>query len=247
LKYKNDIASEFGFDAPSAILSNCAAQTDAYSLTHALHQYGIKGGLSVYERTCIAYIKHEKNAVELKTDDGYNIHARKLIYATGYEAVNYIDKKIVSLHTTYATASESFTEKSSLWKDDVLIWNTADPYLYMRTTKDKRIITGGRDEHFITAAKRDGLISKKTNQLKKDFQSLFPAIDYKPEFSWAGVFGKTKDGLPYIGSYNKTPNGFFALGFGGNGITFSVIAAKIIADIITNGESENESLFSFDR
>jgi len=37
------------------------------------------------------------------------------------------------------------------------------------------------------------------------------------------------------------------LGFGGNGITFSVIAAEIIRDMITGKRNKDASLFSFDR
>jgi glycine/D-amino acid oxidase-like deaminating enzyme len=69
----------------------------------------------------------------------------------------------------------------------------------------------------------------------------------KPEFSWAGTFGSTEDGLPFIGTYKKLPHSLFALGFGGNGITFSVVAAEIIADIIKGRSNKNIPLFSFGR
>jgi glycine/D-amino acid oxidase-like deaminating enzyme len=83
--------------------------------------------------------------------------------------------------------------------------------------------------------------------LAKDFCKLFPGLVFKPEFSWAGTFGSTRDGLPFIGTYKKLPHSLFALGFGGNGITFSVIAAEIIADIIKRRTNKNIKLFSFDR
>ena len=128
-----------------------------------------------------------------------------------------------------------------------MLWNTADPYLYMRVTKDNRIMVGGRDEDFYSPAKRDRLIKKKTAQLKKDYMKLFPAIDFKPEFSWAGTFGSTKDSLPYIGTYSKTPHTYYALGFGGNGITFSLIAAQLITDMIKGKKNKDASLYAFDR
>jgi glycine/D-amino acid oxidase-like deaminating enzyme len=57
------------------------------------------------------------------------------------------------------------------------------------------------------------MIDKKTRLLKNDFSKLFPKIDIIPEYSWAGTFGSTKDALPYIGTYAKTPHTFYALGF----------------------------------
>ena len=244
---KSSIKHEFGFSSPCAILSEVAAVTDSYLLTHQLLQHNISKGLRVYDRTKAVSINHNKSNVKLRTEESCFIYAKKIVYATGYEVVNFISKPIVKLTTTYATASESFNTPQKLGKNNSVIWNTASPYLYMRTTKDNRIIVGGRDEEFFSHIKRDRLIPQKTKQLKRDFTKMFPTISFKPEFSWAGVFDSTKDGLPYIGAYKQLPNSFFALGFGGNGITFSQIAGELIAALIKGRKNKDIELFSFDR
>lgn len=237
--------AEFGFEAPGALLSNLAAQTNAYEFTHKLLQHKIKTH-AVFDRTPIVKIKHHKNGVTLETENGLALKAKKLVYATGYEVVDFIDRDIVKLLSTYAVVSEQYPH-SKFWKDNVLIWNTANPYLYMRTTADNRIIVGGRDEEFQNPKRRDALLIKKTMQLTADFQKLFPDLHFKPEFSWTGTFGATKDGLPYIGPYKPLPNSYFALGFGGNGITFSLIAAEIIRDLIMGKENADTEIFVFGR
>ena len=249
VRYLEDdtVFEKSGIHAPAAILSADGAQTDAYMFTHCLHQYNIKKGLEVYDRTTISTIKHNSKGVELLTGNRYKIKARKLIYATGYEVVKYIDKSIVKLKSTYATVSETLSLERPYWKNNMLLWNTADPYLYVRATPDNRIIVGGRDEDFYSPKKRDVLIAAKTKKLVSDFKKIFPHINFIPEFSWTGIFGSTKDGLPFIGPYRKLPNSYFALGFGGNGITFSLIAAEIIADQITGKKNPAASIFSFDR
>jgi len=244
---QTQLKKQFNIPAPCAILSNCAAKINAYSFTHALHQQSIKKGVKIFDRTPIINIQHSKNNVTLTTENGNTIVANKLIYATGYEAVHFIKKKIVKLHSTYATISEQANSKTKFWKDDVLIWNTADPYLYMRTTTDNRILIGGRDEEFFNPIRRDKLINRKKNQLVKDFNTIFPSIEFKPEFTWTGTFGATKDGLPFIGNYPPLPNSYFALGFGGNGITFSLIAAQIITDLIRGKKNNDAAIFSFAR
>lgn len=240
-----EVLKEFGFDAPAAILSDHGAQTNAYMLAHCLLQYGIEEN-KIYDRTPVTDIKHTSRGVTLTTEYGNIIKCNKLIYATGYEVVNFIDDDIVNLLSTYAVVSEQYNERN-FWKDEVLIWNTADPYLYMRTTTDNRVLIGGRDEEFFADYKRDKLIRQKTQQLATDANKIFPHLKFKPEFSWTGTFGTTKDGLPYIGPYSKLPNSYFALGFGGNGITFSVIAAQIITDMLTGKDNPDAQLFSFDR
>lgn len=242
-----DLYLETGINAPAAILSEDAAQTDAYLLTHHLHSYNHRKGLEIFDRTNICSIRHNKRSVEMETDEGLVIRCKKLVYATGYEVVKYINKSIVKLLSTYAVASESLSPSLSLWMRNLLIWNTADPYLYMRKTADNRIIIGGRDEDFYSPTRRDVLLKKKTKDLVKDFNKLFPGIPFVPEFSWTGTFGATKDGLPYIGKYKKLPNSYFALGFGGNGITFSLIAAEIISKIIKGVKCKDAEIFSFER
>ena len=249
VEYLNEasVKKQFNFTAPGAILSEAGAQTNAYSFTHSLLQFAIAKGVKVFDRTPIAKIAHHKNGVTLTTETGFTLKTKKLVYATGYEAVEFIDKQIVDLHCTFACTSEQANQKQQFWNKDVLIWNTADPYLYMRSTKDRRILIGGRDEEFYSPAKRDLLLPGKIKQLVKDFNKVFPDIEFKPEFSWAGTFGATKDGLPFIGNYKKLPNSLFALGFGGNGITFSLIAAEILTSEITGKKNNDASIFSFER
>ena len=117
----------------------------------------------------------------------------------------------------------------------------------MRTTPDRRIIVGGKDEKFYDPERRDKLIEQKSEELKKDFNKIFPEIEFNREFNWAGTFGATQDGLPCIGTYKPLPNSYFALGFGGNGITFSLIAAEIITDLISEKDNTDAKIFSFDR
>jgi glycine/D-amino acid oxidase-like deaminating enzyme len=244
---EHDVYEKFGFHAPGAILSRAAAYTDAYVFTHALHQHSMRTGLQIFDRTYIKKISYIKRHIELTTAEGVKLQAHKLVYATGYEITETIQKKIVKLHATYATASEHLPEATDGMVEDALLWNTANPYLYMRRTRDSRIIVGGRDEDFSSSVKRDKLIPRKTKELANDYLKLFPESEFKPEFSWTGTFGTTADGLPYIGRYPSLPNTYLALGFGGNGITFSLIAAEMLTDILTGKKNTDTQLFSFDR
>lgn len=240
------LEKKYGLKAKAAIVSTVGANTNAYLLTHVLHQYNMGKGMKVYDRTYVERITHHAKGVTLITQEGYKISCKKLVYASGYESVKYIDKKIVQLAATYATVSEQFDVKNSML-DKAMFWNTANPYLYSRQTNDNRILVGGRDEPFSSEARRDALIVPKSSQLQKDFKRFFPAVPFKKEFSWTGIFGSTKDGLPFIGHYPKLPNSFFALGFGGNGITFSVIAAEILKDLISGNMNKEAGFFSFTR
>jgi glycine/D-amino acid oxidase-like deaminating enzyme len=241
-----ELKNKYGLKAENAILSEKGVCTNAYTFTYALLNHSIKKGLQVFDRTSIKKIDHKKD-ITLTTEDGFIIKAKNIINATGYEVVNFISKGIVDFYCTYAVASEQAPEKRPHWKKDIMMWNTDDPYLYMRLTKDNRIIVGGRDEPFSNPFTRQNLLERKAKQLQKDLHKILPSVEFKREFVWSGTFGKTKNSLPYIGAYKKTPHTYYALGFGGNGVTFSVIAAKILCDMIRGKSNADAELFSFAR
>jgi glycine/D-amino acid oxidase-like deaminating enzyme len=84
--------------------------------------------------------------------------------------------------------------------------------------------------------------------LLKTYADFYPGQP-NPEiaFAWAGTFGATKDGLAYIGVSPEAPHAYFALGYGGNGITYSMIAARIIADLYQGVPNADAQLFRFER
>lgn len=243
---KTGVEEKFSFTKPAGILSKDGAESDAFTITQLILKKYQKKGLEVYDNTEISKIRTYKNEIELTTADNKKIKAKKLIIACGYESQRYIPQKIERLASTFAIASEPIPQKK-LWYKNAIIWETAQPYLYFRTTQDNRIIVGGKDVPFTSPRKRDQLLSSKSKALKRSFESLFPNLLFKIDFSWAGTFASTKDGLPYIGMIPQRPHTYFALGFGGNGILFSVIAAELIRDSLIHKKNPYKDLFSFDR
>jgi glycine/D-amino acid oxidase-like deaminating enzyme len=243
---RNDIKNKFGFEKNAAILSRDAAEVKAYSLTHALLHHCKSLGAEIYDHTTIAHFSEHKHGVELKTEEGKKIKARKLVVACGYESARYIPQKIQTLQSTYAIISEPATTDHH-WYRNALIWETARPYLYLRTTDDNRILIGGKDNDFSDPRKRDKALPAKAKALEHSFNKLFPHIHFRTDFKWAGTFASTKDGLPYIGCLPNKPHTYFALGFGGNGITFSVLAAQIITRMALGLQDDDARLFSFNR
>ena len=243
---KKEIQSEYGLQSEGGILSTDGASVDAFRLAHDLLSYHYEKGLDIFDKTELKKVKYLKDEVLVETDTGSKIRAKKIIYCTGYESVKFIPEKIVSLKSTYAMVSERI-EYIPKTIDDTLFWNTDDPYLYMRSTADHRLLVGGEDENFKNPVLRDALLNKKEEKLLKSIHKLMPNIDFITDFTWCGTFGETKDGLPYIGPHPKFPNSYFCLGFGGNGITFSVIGANMIVGMLQNEIDPLAYFFRFGR
>jgi glycine/D-amino acid oxidase-like deaminating enzyme len=175
------------------------------------------------------------------------VKARHLIVATGYESTELFDiGRFVKLTSTFAVASEPL-KAGQLWWESCLLWESSRPYFYLRADRESRALFGGGDVPFRNAKARDKLLPAKAKQLVEDFRELFPAIPMEPAWTWAGTFGETVDWLAYIGRYAKHPRCLFALGYGGNGITYSVLAAEILRYELAGKRHPYADAFRFDR
>lgn len=243
----NEIEKKFGLkNTFGGILSKQGASVDAFKLAHELLKFSEKKGLRIFDKTEMKSVKSKKDFNLIKTQEDYLIKAKKIIYCVGYESTDLIQENFVDLKSTFAMVSEVDSENLKDL-DNTLFWNTDSPYIYMRTTDDGRLLIGGGDEDFKNPDKRDALISKKEKEVLKVLKSVKPDYNFYTDFTWAGTFGETKDGLPYIGEHKKHPNAYFVLGFGGNGITFSVTGMEMASAFLKNENHPLNEYFKFGR
>jgi glycine/D-amino acid oxidase-like deaminating enzyme len=233
---------------PAGILSRDGGQLDSYLLTHGLLAAARRKGARIHDRTTVTARHPRARSMELRTDTEARITARHLVIATGYETATFpLARRYTRLHSTYALISEPVTTFPGWPADRCLLWETGDPYTYLRTTSDNRVVIGGYDEPFSDPAARDRLLGAKTRSLQRRLRQLLPAIKAETAYAWAGTFAKTRDGLPLIGSHPGIPRTWFALGYGGNGITYSYIAARLIRDQILGHPNTDGELLGFAR
>jgi len=244
---EEQILKKFEFENTyGGILSRQGASIDAFQFAHELFMYNIKKGLKIFDKTEMVAVEEHKGFNLVTVDSGYQIKAKKIIYCIGYESKNLLKENFVNLKSTYAVVSEIDKDKFKNISS-TLVWNTDDPYLYMRTTDDGRMLIGGGDEDFYDAGKRDALLNKKEKEILKNLKKIKPDYHFYPDFVWAGTFGETKDGLPYIGEHKKMRNSYFVLGFGGNGITFSVTGMEMASLFMKNKKHPLSRYFKFGR
>ena len=241
-----ELLSLYGLNGVSALSNNQSASCDAYELAHELLAAAVRNGAEVYDRTQVTEFDCSADRVTLTTSRGVKILAKYVAIATGYEADTMLKEPVVELHNTYAVVSQPLKSVSP-WNSDWMLWEAQTPYLYLRCTDDNRILVGGEDDSFHNPGRRDRSIQDKAQVIHAKTQKLIPELQWEIEFAWGGTFGSTKDGLAYVGKSPEYPGCFFTLGFGGNGITFSVIATKLISEMIRGQEPEDAHLFRFGR
>ena len=237
---------KLGLQAYAAIESESGAVMDAYKLANDLLKYCSEKGLKIFDRTEIKEIINKEEKLVAVTDGNFKIESSHIIHCSGYESIETLDEKVVNLKSTYALASEAFETLPEAFRNHIY-WNTDSPYLYFRSSGDGRIIMGGGDENFKNPKARDILLSKKEKSLSEAFSKCFPDIEFKLDYSWAGTFGETQDGLPYYGKPKLNENQHYVLGFGGNGITFSVMGMEAVLHSINNTPHPFLDYYRFNR
>ncbi len=235
----------FGIDRPAALLGFGNMTIDPVKTTLALHRAAQRHGARLCSPAEIVDIEAKRSGVTALSADGHEIACRYLVFATGYELPRAVPKRGHRIISTYVIATGR--QRKKLWPGETTIWEASEPYLYLRTSPDSRVICGGEDEDFSDAATRDALLPRKVKALRHKLEKLFPKIDSAPEFAWCGTFGETSTGLPTIGEIPGLPNCYAALGYGGNGITYARIAADVIRGALTGRPDADADLYDFPR
>jgi glycine/D-amino acid oxidase-like deaminating enzyme len=235
----------FGIARAAAILSPGAADADPVLLTTGLLDIALRRGARLFQANAIAF-ESGGSSVGVSLDNGLEIEARYAVLATGYVMPAIVRPNIQRVTSSWAIAT--VPQPRNLWKEGVLIWEDSKDYHYARTTADGRIILGGEDDSkIVDPAARDAAVPAKTKRLTQKLAALWPRSDLDIDCQWAGTFDSTDDGLPLIGAVPGAENLFAAYGYGGNGITFSYLAAELIGALIAGHGSPLLDDFAIDR
>lgn len=241
-----EVEQRFSFSKPGAIYATGDAQLNPYKLTNGTIADAVKKGMRVFEHTEVAVTKMDAGDLVLITKAGHRIRCKKAVFASGYETQSMRRNSNAMMSSSHAIVTNPV--KAFLgWPKACLIWETARPYLYIRTSQDGRVIAGGLDDTERDLRKRDAAVFNKRDQLLAKIQALFPQLSLRAEYYWSATFCGTHDGLPLFGEQEGYPNCLFCLGYGGNGTVYATIGAQIVADRITKGSHSDADLFAFDR
>ena len=239
-----------GIEGAAAIRTRGNAVLNPLLACRGLLGAAVRMGAHVFEHSTIRRIRRMGDGVRLYSAHG-SIDARQAVIATGY-ATKYFRPLAgrFKMRHTYVLATKPIGRRTrrQLGLGDVMLWDTARPYHYVRWTDDRRLLLGGEDRPMKPGANRSRQFATATQELREYFADRFPAWpEVAIDRAWEGMFAMTPDGLPYIGAHRRYPGHAFALGYGGNGMTFAALAARILLEQWQGITSPDHRLFAFNR
>ena len=221
------IPAEYDSSVPLPFPVAGAVRVPAQGQFHPLKlAAGLAKGLHIYEQTTAR--EFYGNTV---ITDGGTITASKIIMATHFPIINKHGGYFLKMHQqrSYVLALENAQDVDGMYLDggkDGLSFRNQGGLLLVGT--------GGH---------RTGKQGRGWTELEAFVKEHFP--DAREVCRWATQDCVTLDGLPYIGRYSAgTPGLYVATGFNKWGMTNSMAAAEVLADLVQGRSSPYEKLFS---
>jgi glycine/D-amino acid oxidase-like deaminating enzyme len=237
------LRARFGIDHSAALLGPGNLTINPRAVTARLLIRALKLGARIHSPAEIAHLKRGRSALTATTKEGRRIRCKHIVFASGYEFPKLVPLTGHHIKTTWAFATAPQPRK--LWPEQCLIWEASSPYLYARTTPDGRVLCGGEDEDWSEGVQQGPVMERKVARLQAKIGKLFPKLDTEAAFAWTASFGESATGLPTIGEIPGRRHCWAALGYGGNGITYSRIAAEIIRSALTGEPDCDADLYGF--
>jgi glycine/D-amino acid oxidase-like deaminating enzyme len=245
-----DLRRLTGIAGRGAIQTRGSAQVDPYRACVGVLRAAAVEGAQVFERSEVRRIHGGPESVRLSTATG-TVEARRVVIATGYATPQF--RPLAGrfrMYRTYVLATEPMraAQRRELGLTDVMVWDTERPYHYARWGPEHRLLLGGGDRRVRPGQHRRRQFGSASRELRDYFETRLPALaTVKTEFAWEGLFAMTPDSLPYVGPHQRYPGHWFALGYGGNGMTFGFLAARLLLERWQGVNSRDQALFAFDR
>lgn len=181
-------------------------------------------GVKIFENTHVKHFDERGEQPIIETSQGCRVECKKLVVATNTPVNNrlYIHTK----QAAYRTYVLSFALSHDV-NEDCLLWDTEDPYHYVRLHNGK-LIVGGEDHK----TGQDYIHGNPFLELEIWARKNFDFIGEIKE-KWSGQVFEPFDQIGFIG---QNPGGeknvFISTGESGIGLTSAMIASRIIPDLI---------------
>lgn len=191
-----------------------------------LHHIASK--LDIYEN-CYVQSVEDNTAI---TKDA-KIKFKNIVFATHFPFINFPGYYFLRMYQerSYVVALENAGKLNGMYL------GIDESGLSLRDHKDLILLGGGKHR---TGENNQG---GKYEMLKTIAKDIFK--DSKIKATWSAQDCITLDGIPYIGKFSsKTPNYYVATGFNKWGMSSSMVASKMISDMICGSENQYAPVFS---
>ena len=193
-------------------------------------------------------IKFGSKSVLVQTEGG-TIGADRVVVATGRPTPLY---KALMRHFWPQRSFFALTDRipakvrRTLGRPSLVVRDAAEPPHHLRWFDEDRLLVAGADDGAASARLPDKIIVQRTGQLMYELSTLYPEISgIAPAYGWDAPYGRTADGLPYIGPHRNFPRHLFAFGCASHSMTDAYLASRILLRHYRGEPEPADEVFGF--
>ncbi|MCG6204657.1 FAD-binding oxidoreductase [Rhodopseudomonas sp. HC1] len=231
-------------EAVGAVLEPLGTGVHPAKLAFGYQQMARDLGVKIHPASPVANIEQRGGKLHLRTPGG-TVRARAVGIATGAYTAPGLTPTLRgrcmpilsnSIVTRPLTAAEL---EATGFRTKLVLTDTRTLRYYYRLLPDNRIQIGSRSS--ITGADADA--PKHLQLLIDGLHRKFPALQgIEIDYSWWGWVDVSHDMMPRIFRPDPRTNLFYALGYGGNGVSYSAQAGRRMAQMIAGQHFKGQDL-----
>ncbi|WP_417829879.1 NAD(P)/FAD-dependent oxidoreductase [Thalassospira sp.] len=186
-------------------------------------------GARIFEETVVTSYESQAGKVTVKTRDGANVSANKLILGcNGYldTLEDRVAKRVMPINN-FVIATEPLGDDLAreLIRDDVAVADSKFVINYYRLSADKRMLFGGGETYGYTFPKDIKAF------VSPHMLEVYPQLkDIKIDYGWGGTLAITMNRMPFFAKVDE--NVFTATGYSGHGVAMATLSGQIMADAV---------------
>ncbi|HXH24324.1 MAG TPA: FAD-binding oxidoreductase [Vicinamibacterales bacterium] len=222
---------------------------DPYRAALGLAAAAAARGAAIFERSRMTRVRVGRRGVEVVLRDGL-VRAPTVVVTTGTATPEFKPlRRHFKRRETYLVLTESMPAamRKQLGRRDMIVRDLRSPRHLIHWAADDRILVAGADQDEIPERRRDAVLVQRTGQLMYELLTMYPAISgLQAAYGWHMPYGRTADGVMYIGAHRNYPRHLFALG-GGDSVTGAFLAARVIVRALRGEPDKADAAFGWTR
>lgn len=244
------LAQAMKLHAGGALRTRIGFSLDPYRACVGLAAASARRGVAIFEHSHVKKVRFTRKHADVVVDGG-TIRAAHVVVATGSATSEFKSlQRHFKRREMYLARTEPVPHaiRKELGDRRTVLRDTRTPPHHVRWTPGDRLLVAGADREETPARTRNAVLVQRTGQLMYELLTMYPAISgLQPEYGWEDAYGKTADGLMYIGAHRNFPHHLFALGGGADSVTGAFVAARIILRAVQGVPDKADDVFGWTR
>jgi glycine/D-amino acid oxidase-like deaminating enzyme len=223
---------------------------DPYRACLGFARAAVSRGALVFEQSPARRVRFGRKSAEVKTERGL-VTASTVVIATerAGDLFRPLKRHFKTFHRYHVVTSPlPAAVRRELGPENAVITDTSSPAHWIQRLKSGRVICSGADQTQVAPRLQDRTRVQRTGQLMYELSTLYPAVSgVMPDYGWDSAYGRTADGLPYLGPHRNYPRHLFVLGCGLAGPGMAFLGSRILLRHVQGQPAKGDEFYDFSR